>query len=236
MCIPGLDPMSLLGLAGSVGGSLINAQIQRQAIDEQNRQNRTAMERERTARTQEVDRQRQWESSQAEEVTRALGDASPQTIARETERQVEEPENRILAAADQYNVPTLQGQVQNQDVDIGGIVSGQAARTRDLLRAAATLQGQASSFNNAGQGLFDMSGMLANLGSERRGSMNASRLETSVPAAEVTPSHSPIGDLLMLGGQALAGRGGQSAGARGISAYRPGSTIGQPLSAIRWLR
>ncbi len=236
MCIPGLDPATLLGVAASVGGSLVNNQIQNQAIKEQNRQNQIAMDRERQARMEEVARQRNWETSQAEEVTRALAAADPQRVEQETQRRVDEPDNRVIAAADEYNIPALQGQVQNEDINLGATIADRANRTREMLRAAALLQGQSGAFNDVSQALFGMGSNLAETGGYRRGSMNAASLETSVPAATVTRSHSPIGDLLMLGGQAMAGRAGQRAGFGGTQPYNPGAMIGQPLSAIPWLR
>lgn len=214
MCVPGLDPLTLAGIAASVGGSVMNNRMQNQAISEQNRQNQIAMDRERVARDEEVARQRAFETSQAEEATQALTTADPTRVAAESQRVMENPSNAVVAAADQYNVPTLTGQVANEDVreNIGQTIAGQTAKTRDMLRSAALLQAQGGQMNDVAQALFGMGSSVANIGSNRRGSMNAARMETSVPAATVQKSSSPIGDLLMLGGQALAGKAGQRAG------------------------
>jgi len=230
MCVPGIDPITALGVAGSLGGSLINNRIQNQAISEQNRQNQIAMVRERDAREAEVGRQREFELAQAESVTRALSDADPARAATESQRMVDEPSNQVVAAADEYNVPTLQGQVRNEDVNenIGQTIAGQAARTREMLRSAALLQAQGTQNNEIANALFGMGSNVANIGSNRRGSMNAAGLETRIPAATVTRSSSPIGDLLMLGGTALAGYGGQRAGfgaaPYGTSTFKPVAT------------
>ena len=214
MCVPGLDPVTLMSVAASAGGAFINNRMQNQAISEQNRQNRIAMDRERQNREAETVRQRDWEGQQAEAAMRALTDADPARVAEESQRMVDAPDNRTVAAADEYNVPSLQGQVQNEDVNesIGSTIAGQTARTREMLRAAALMQAQGVQANDIAQSLFGMGSDVANIGSNRRGSINVGRMETSVPAATVTRSNSPLGDLLMVGGQAMAGRAGQRAG------------------------
>jgi hypothetical protein len=222
MCVPGLDPLTLAGVAASVGGSVMNNRAQNQAISEQNRQNQAAMIREREAREAETGRQREFELAQAESVTRALSEADPVRTATESQRMVDEPSNQVVAAADDYNVPTLQGQVQNADVNenIGQTIAGQTARTREMLRSAALLQAQGVQNNQIANALFGMGSDVANIGSNRRGSIGVAQLETRIPAATVTRSSSPIGDLLMLGGQSLAGFGGQKAGF-GATPYSP---------------
>jgi len=226
MCIPGLDPISMAGMAMSAAGSVANAVMQNQAVSAQNAQNRQAMERQRAARDAEVERQRGWEQMQADEVTRALSEADPIRQAEATAAAVDDPGNQVMAAADEYNVPALQGQVANADVDqsIGRTIAGQAERTRNLLRAAATLQGQAGAGNDVAQALFGMGSQVSNIGSNRRGSMNAAAMETNIPAAQVRPSSSLIGDLLMVGGGAMGRYGGARAGLP--NTYMPGQKIG----------
>ena len=223
------DPLTLGGLAASVAGSGANYMMQSRAVDEQNRQNRIAMDRERQAREAEVGRQRQFEGMQAEEAMRALMEAAPETQVERVAEEVVAPENRIVAAQEQYNVPVLQGQVQNQDVNDSMAATVQSAmeRTRRMLQAAATLSAQGTGAAGVGDALGRMGSEISTIGSNRRGSLNAASLETSVPVAEVTRSQSPIGDLLMLGGQALAGYGGRQAGiAGGRRPFQLGSIFG----------
>jgi len=228
MCT-GFEPAMLIGPALGGLGSLVNSNIQRQQIAEQNRQNQIAMQREGAAREAETQRQLGWENEQAAAAAAALTQADPVRSALAAQATVAAPDNATVAMTDDYNVPALQGQTSNEDVgaSIGRAITGQTARTRDMLRSAAMLQAQGGQMNNVAQSLFDMGSAVANTGSNRRGSMNAAQLETNVPVAQVTRSNSPIGDLLMLGGSALSGIGGQRAG----QGLLPGAS-GRPLNSI----
>lgn len=209
--------LEIAGILASVGGSAINAKIQNDAIREQNNQNQIAMRREGEARTAEADRQRQFEKSQAELVANSLFEAAPDKAVAKAEEAAALPTNPINAAADQYNVPVLSGQVQNEDVNdsIGSTISKAAARTRELLRNAALLSGQGDAMNQASQSLGRMGSEVQTIGSNRRASGAVAGMETHVPAATVTPSSSILGDLLMLGGQGLGGIAGRKAGVAG---------------------
>lgn len=230
MCIPGLDPVTLAGILASVGGSAINANIQNDAIAAQNAQNQRTMDMERTAAEAERNRQRDFEASQAEAATRALFEADGGEIAENVEAEASAPTNEIANVPDDYNTTTLQGQVQDGVVSgqIGKIIEDALTGTRGVLKGQATISGQNSAFMNLRDKLMEMSSQIQNVGQARRGSLMASQLETSIPAATVTPSDSPIGDLLMLGGQALAGYGGQRVGAR-APASRPNGIFGTPI-------
>jgi tRNA threonylcarbamoyladenosine modification (KEOPS) complex Cgi121 subunit len=227
MCT-GIEPMALAGIGANLAGAAINHSIQSQAVSEQNRQNQIAMQGERAAREAEAQRQLGWENEQAAAAAAALTQADPTRVAQASQQTVEAPNNAVVAMTDDYNVPALQGQTSNQNVaaSIGNEIAGRAAQTREMLRSAAMLQAQGGQMNDVAQALFSMGSQVANTGSNRRGSMNAARLETTIPVAEVRPSSSPIGDLLMLGGQAMSGRAGQRAGA-----LLPGGNS-RPLNAI----
>lgn len=236
MCT-GLEPMMLASMAASAGGAAINARMQNQAIEAQNAQNQRAMQIEREARESESVRQKAYEASQADQVTKALFEAAPENIEEQGEAVAADETNAINQAADQYNTPSLTGQVENNDVNesIGATVSKAVARTREMLRNAATLSGQQSGLEDAFTSLGRMGSNIQTIGSNRQGSSNVSRMETRVPAATVTKSTSPVGDLLMLGGQLAGGMSGNAAGAAGGS--RPfdiGSifTRNRPLNAI----
>lgn len=209
--------LEIAALAAATGGSALNAKMQNNAISEQNRQNQIAMQREGEMRSAEASRQREFEQSQADQVTKALFEAAPEKVIEKAEVAAATPDSPINAAADQYNVPVLTGQVQNQDVDesIGSTITKAAARTRELLRNAALLSGQSAGMNDAAQSLGRMGSEIQTIGSNRRGSGNVASMETRVPAATVTPSSSIIGDLLMLGGQGLGGYAGKKSGMAG---------------------
>jgi hypothetical protein len=119
-------------------------------------------------------------------------------------------------AAD-YTVPVLQGQITDGESakGIGEIITGATERLRKVLGSAASLTEMAKQGAGNGDAISGMQRVIQNIGSSRQGSLNASRLETNVPAATVTANESPLGDILMAGGQIGAGLRGQKIGAAG---------------------
>lgn len=229
--------MELAMIGATVGGTAINSKIQNDAIAEQNRQNRMALEMERTARNAEATRQLDFERQQADLVTQALFDAAPERIVEAGNKVAEAPEAPVNAAVDEFSADDMAGSVQNTDVrdTIGSIIAKKTAQTRELLRHAATLSGQFDGLAEAATSLGRMGSNMATIGSNRAGSLAASRMETSVPTPVVTPSSSPIGDLLILGGTAGGGILGNKAGAAGASSpFQIGSIFSRnrPLNAI----
>lgn len=228
MCVPGLDPFTLAMAATSAAGSLYNANTQNNAIKRQNVENRKAMEIAKANRDLEVERQQGWEADQAARVSEALLGVNPAGTATEVAAKVDDPTNEIVQSAEDYNVPVLTGQVADGKVSkaIGEIVMDRVAKTKDMLRAQATLSGQNVAFGGAQDQLTRMAGDLANTGSKRSGSLGVSRMETSIPAASVYANDSPIGDILMIAGMLGSGYGGKMAAA-GKPVF--GTPIGQPL-------
>lgn len=232
--------LEIAAVLASTAGSALNAKMQNDAIEEQNRQNQIAMQRERQARAEEVARQKAFEASQADEVANALFETAPEKIEKKAEELADVPDNPITSAADTYNIPVLTGQVENQDVDenIGMTISKATERTRQMLRSAALLAGQGSGFNDAAQALGRMGSEVQTIGSNRRASGAVAGMETNVPAAVVSRSASPVGDLLMLGGSLGGGLIGKSVGASGArKPFQIGNIFqsNKPLSAIPWL-
>lgn len=229
MCVPGLDPISLAAIAASGAGAAYNANVNNQYVDAMNAQNNQSMIREGQAAAEERTRQAQFEADQTAQVMNTLFQVAPEKVQTDAADVASDPHTSYVTAADEYNLGRLDGQVHNDNVTkvIGQTVGDAARETRGILSAAATLAGQSDSFAQSGDALGRMGSELQTLGGFRSGSMNASQLETSIPAAQVTKSYSPIGDLLMLGGTGLAGHAGNLAGLGGATS--------QPLSAIPWL-
>ncbi len=207
----------------AVGGG-INAKINNEATSRQNQENQLSMDISRNARVAEDERQRAWELQQSTSAGDALNTADPAVRAEEVAAAVADPTNEFANVAQDYNVPTLQGQIQGGSTAeaIGRIVNDALKRTKGMLTSASTLTSQGESANKVALAIGRMGGEIANVGSNRQGSINVANLETSLPAATVTPNASMIGDLLMLGGQLGAGVAGKSVGtqplkARGIS-------------------
>ena len=229
--------MEFAALAATAGGSALNAKMQNDAISEQNRQNRMALEMERAARQKESDRQMEFERQQAELVTQALFDAAPERIVEAADEVAAQPEAPVNAAVEDFAAAIPTGSVQNKDVNesIGATIARKTAETRELLRNAATLSGQFDGLAQAAEALGRMGSDFQTVGSNRSGSIRASSLETRVPTPSVTRSSSPVGDLLLLGGTAMGGVAGNKAGAAGgAKPFDLGSIFSRnrPLNAI----
>ena len=229
------DPLMLMSFASSAVGGLVNANIQKNTINEQNKQNRIAMDNSRAAREDEDARQKAWELEQSADVNTALAAVAPETRAADAAAAVADPANEFATVADDYNVPTLQGQIEGGSTTeaIGRIVSEKLNATKGMINAASMLTAQGVSAGDAAQAITQMGGNVANISSNRRGSGGVARLETAIPAATVTPSTSVLGDMLMLGGQLGAGIGGKNVGTGTIGRrpwYKSGyGTFGAPL-------
>lgn len=235
MCVPGLDPITLIGIGANVAGAALNAKTQNDAIEAQNAENRKAMDIERRNREAERLRQREMEGLQREAVDKAAIAADGGQIAEDVEAQADDPSNQFVAVADEYNVPMLQGQVADGEVSqgIGKIVGDALKNTREILKNQSTLVGQNTAFGTLGDVIMRMGADVSNVGSDRRGSLGVAQMETSIPAAEVTRSDSIMGDLLMMGGSALSGYGGRTAGmaarAPAVKTAPVGSIFSAPL-------
>lgn len=227
--------IALISGAASGAGGLYNANLQNQAIAETNTQNKIRMDIERKARDAEVARQAGMEATSAEQVAQALLGANPEDVVADVAAQAADPMNKIVQSAEIHNTPVLQGQVQNTDVTaaIDEKVSGRLARTKEMLKNMAIMSGQGTSTGAIGDLIGRSGSEIQTIGSKRRGSLGASQLETSIPAAEVTKSKSMLGDLLMLAGQAGGSYGGQMAGAAGTPLFtNPFARKALPVTSV----
>lgn len=191
------------------GGALYNWKVQNDYQKGVNAENAKVMQMEQLARDAERQRQLGMEQIQAERVAKALMQANPETIAQTATE--EAPESDIVRSAESYNLPVLTGQNEKSAVagDIGKIVADALARSKGILKAQATLSAQDTGMRDTQDGLTRMASDIATVASNRRGSLAASQRETTIPAATVTPSSSPIGDLLLLAGMAYGGTNGK---------------------------
>lgn len=206
MCVPGLDPITIASIAASGAGALVNRNIQNQYVAEQNNQNKIQMMREAEATEAERQRQLALEQEQARAVTDALLKTNPGRTAETTAAAA--PASETAAIPNDYAVPVLQGQVGDSEsaASIGEIIKASTDKLRRVLTGASILTEQDTALRGVSDDLIRMSGDIQTIGSRRQGSLNASAKERSVPAATVERNMTPIGDLLMLGGQAAAGR------------------------------
>jgi hypothetical protein len=219
MCT-GLEPMLLAALPGTIasaGGAYINNQIQNDAVQAQNRENQRVMEMQTATTEAERARQDAWAADQQARTMEALMRVDPTARAETIATEVADPKNEIVAGAEAYNIPTLQGQITDSASgrDIGKTVSDALARTTDLLRAQSTLSAGGVQTGKAQDELIRMAGDVGNIGGFRMNSAQVAQREAAVPAATVTPGNSILGDALLLAGQLLAGSMGKSAGMSG---------------------
>lgn len=227
--------IAMFSAAASGGGALYNTSLQNRAIDETNRQNKIRMDIERKARGEETERQAAMERTSAEQVTQALLGADPEGVVETVAAQAVDPTNPILQSAEIHNVPVLQGQVQNADITaaIDEKVSGRLARTKEMLKNMAIMSGQGTATAGIGDLIGRSGSEIQTIGSNRRGSLAASQLETSIPAAEVTKSKSMLGDILMLAGAAGGSYGGQMAGQAGTPLFtNPFARKALPVTSV----
>lgn len=206
MCVPGLDPITIASIAASGAGALYNRNVQNEYVAETNNQNKIQMAREAEATEAERQRQLALEQQQAQAVTEAILRADPGRTAEKVA--IGAPASEVAAIPDDYSAPVLQGQVGDSDsaATIGEIIKASTDRLRKVLTSASVLTDQDTALRGVGDDLIRMSGNIQTIGSNRQGSLNASAKERSIPAATVERNMTPIGDLLMLGGQAVAGR------------------------------
>ena len=208
------DPATAIGVLSSVAGGAVNAKIQNNAISEQNRQNEIAMAMERDARIREEARQLEFEKAQAEQVAKALEVAAPVSVADKVVEMVADPENPIVKAVDSYKPIDITPNIKNRNVDaaIGDIVGKSLDRTQKILGAQSKLSGQGVTLQSVQDALMRMGSEISTTASNRRASSGVAGLETTIPGAKITPSKSIFGDVLLLGGQGLAGVGGKRRG------------------------
>lgn len=226
------DPVAIaIGSAVlTAGGGFINNRQQNAAVSKQNDLNRAATARSAAAADAERGRQRQMEEESFAKLAESLGAA--EDVAKGEPQQ--EVKDRLQAetadAAPRLAVSSLPGQASG-DTDmarmIGREINEKGARTEKQLEALATLTGLGSAFSGLGDDINENSSGIQTVNSRRRGSANVSRLESNIPPGQARPSNNPIGDLMMLGGQALGAFGG-GIGGGGTQALQGAPHLGIP--------
>lgn len=239
MCT-GLEPIALAMMAGgsaaSAMGAKMNADTQNNAIVEQNRQNQMAADRANQAAEQERMQQRAYEDQQVAEVAEALTKANP---AKALVRVRQEAKTGPVASdGGGYNA-TPKAPVKNRAIEADARKTGakDAKRTDRMIEALAMLTAMGTDMSATNDTIQQSGSDISTLGGFRRGSLGVNQMETSIPAATVTPGDSMLGDLLMLSGQAGAGFGGQRVTPDAMSSiasiFKP--KVGQPLAGTNYL-
>lgn len=223
MCIPGLDPLTLALLAGSlassVGGGIYNNKLQQDALDKQGKIDAQVAEQNRLAQEQERIRQQDLERRQAEEVSKSLVKANPADAALKAQEAVASKDNPIVREGTTYNTPAQNPDLENRTVDKSteGYKAESGARTEQMVKAIAALAALDGGMASTNDQIGRSGSNIATLGSLRRGSLDASRLETGIQAPTVQPKTSFLGDaLLLLGNAGSTIAGGQIAKGGGV--------------------
>ncbi len=226
------------GTAMAAAGALYNNQAQNAAIERQNEETQRIIEMERLAKEAETMRQNTWADQQQARTMAALDVVDPTATAARIDERASAPDNAIVGAADNYALPTLQGQITTSPTgqEIGQSVEEAVSRATDLLKAYSTLSEGRTTMGENQDELVRMGTENAQTGSFRNASAAIAGQETMLPIPTVTPGDSILGDLLLLGGQMAAGIGGKMVGGRAPVPTRtaplptdPASIFGQPL-------
>ncbi len=217
------------GTAMAAAGALYNNKLQNDAIRRQNEETQRVIEMQRSAQEAERARQDVWADQQSSRAMSALDMVNPTATAGRIDERVAAPDNAIVNAADNYALPTLQGQITDSPTgkQIGQSVEQAVSRATDLLKAYSTLSEGRTTMGENQDELVRMGTENALTGSARQNSAAIAGQEAMLPVPTVTPGSSILGDLLLLGGQALAG-----VGAKTVAGRAPGMGAGvTPLPA-----
>lgn len=200
------DPLTAAAVAATAGGSFINRQQQNAAIQAQNRANDEAVNVARALQEAERGRQAEMEGEQRRAVMDALPKVDPAKRLAEARSRAET--SGVARAADAAAPRLDAGGRRDADREVAAEVNQSTARARKQIEAMAMLSALGLTGAAGGRAMGAAGQDVADLASRRRGSARVGLLETRVPAPVVRPNDSPIGDLLIMGGQAAGMYGG----------------------------
>lgn len=201
--------------AGTVINTIQNNKFQKaQFKAEQERQ-----EIERAAREAERVRQEAIDNQSLDAVRTALTAVAPADRAELVGSEAVGEGDLIIAAADRFDPLPRSTDVSGEVLGDAGKLRDEAARVKQRIAAMSVLSRQGTDQADAVRRLGQLGQQTADLRSKGRRSASVSDFEAAIPAAQVTPSNSILGDLLIAGGQIGAGFGGQALGKSGGSIF-----------------
>lgn len=216
------DPVAIVAGAGallSAGGQFYNSRSQAKAIARQQQADQDARDRSRLAQDAERMRQLRLEERSFAEQQRGVEQATPEALTAETNTEAAVRGDEAVAGLDDFTVSRLSGQSLDTDVGraIGATVNAAAKTAQDRLRALARLGAGSAAFGNLGDTIQAGNARIGTINSGRRASAGVAQQEMNIPAARVTPSSSPLGDILTgVGSLVSAGAGGLSGSVDGL--------------------
>lgn len=202
------DPLLIGSIVATTAGSAINANAQNRAAEAQIKANNDAQAAAIEAREAERKRQAALDDESFAEVRSAIEDVDPGARAELVAEEAADPTDSVQEAATRY------APLPRSTTDTGEVL-GDAGKLRDKADTTKAMIDALAVLNRQGvgsQGISDRFGRfrsnLATQGDEARRSMRVADYEAAVPAATVTPSNSPFGDILQVAGSVGANIGG----------------------------
>jgi hypothetical protein len=222
------EPLTLLSMAASVGGGVMNGMAQKRHGEEINRQNRIAYERSKAAREAEILRQQGFENQSRGKWDETLAALSKdKRVAGQdaaTEDFLSTFDERKAADAEGVNLSDT-NTVTEVSGDVAKEVASRIAASADETRKRVASLAKLSSYGSVGQGnnraLGANADLLATINGMRQGSLGASHWEQSIQPGQVQAPNTLFGDILSGIGQLGMGYAGTFGGA-------PGTTVPLP--------
>lgn len=211
MCV---DPISMIGMAASLAGTMMQANQQSAFVNAQNKANRDAYEISKRAREAELTRQKQFEDQASgywNQTTEAL-DAADYSSEKET------ASDEFMQTFDEMSSAIGEGELlSGQQYASDEVKSEIAARAnkaavdaRKRVQALAALTGGDNAFMGRSFNLNDTANTLSTLNTLRRGSLGVSNQEQNIAPAQVSQGSSAVGDILSGVGGMMTQRGAYS--------------------------
>lgn len=211
------DPIIGAGILASGAGAIFNAKQQSKFQQAQFDAEQARQATQRAAREAERVRQAGIDEKSFDQVRQALTDVAPVDRADMTTAEATAPDNAIVNAGDRYQPLPRSQDAAGSVMGDAGKLRDEASRVKQRIAAMAMLTAQGVDQSDAARRIGALGQKTADLRSKGRRSSSVADFEAAIPAAQVTPSNSLFGDLLMAGGQLASGYGGQSLGTSGAS-------------------
>lgn len=209
-----LDPVTMIALAATAGGTAMNARANNRYVAEVNKQNRIATQMSEQARQAEQERQ----NSLTSERGASFLDAASQLDPGKAREKAETDASALLTDLDTRRVAQTAPGWSTGSAGAGEQLAALGNRLvqdkRGQLEAQALLAARGGTFAQAGHTLGRAGARQALLADRMAGSAGVAGQEQRIQPAQVTFQPSLLGDLLLAGGQLGMGMGGRAAGHR----------------------
>lgn len=173
---------AVIGAVASIGGSFMQANAQKAAVEAQNQAQQAAMQRQMKARQEEDARQEQMRLAQQAEADKSLSTQDVGSVTDQLDKTKAESAAPVTAIANsiaqmspgEVAVAARPGTAQDTTIvqnDLGQRLNQAAAHTRDYLQAKSNLGAWDTMFGNRGRQLGDVNENLNFINKKRTGSL-----------------------------------------------------------------